>query len=314
MDCGHGTFLPFRPQTGSPAGPPAAIAAAGQAVRPVPPSGYIPRASTPHRTESLQPGRVSNQLPLGSSDSAGHRRPQPRSCNQKLSFSFSDTAFRGMGLQPVSCPIHRAEADATAACAAVRIRFFQQSDLFQPRSSWVSGEDTASLFPTAASLAPSSRIRSDRQRFRLSDSSAISRRNPLISGAQSSAAADGVGCPQVSYQVADGIIRFMPDCRYDRHLTGIHSPCDPLVIKRHKSSSEPPPRPTMITSGDTLSASCNAETIDAGAPSPCTSAGQENQLPQRPAADRIWIISCKAAPVLAVTTAIFSGYWGSGFL
>ena len=85
-------------------------------------------------------------------------------------------------------------------------------------------------------------------------------------------------------------------------------------LNAHKSSSEPPPRPTMITSGDTLSASRNAETIDAGAPSPCTSAGQRISSPSGQRRDRIWIISCKAAPVLAVTTAIFSGYWGSGFL
>ena len=76
-------------------------------------------------------------------------------------------------------------------------------------------------------------------------------------------------------------------------------------LNAHKSSMEPPPLPTIITSIPIVSSFSIPETILDAAPSPCTSAGYRTKETYGFLLYEIFIISWIAAPVEAVTIPIF---------
>ena len=86
-------------------------------------------------------------------------------------------------------------------------------------------------------------------------------------------------------------------------------------LKVQRSSSEPPPRPTITTSGHLvrLKYSMPRQTSSTE-PSPCTSAGKRRMCRPGKRRDRIWIMSAMAAPRGEVTMPMRRGKRGSGRL
>ena len=85
-------------------------------------------------------------------------------------------------------------------------------------------------------------------------------------------------------------------------------------LKAHRSSMEPPPRPTIITSTFRRSNMRIPRTMLSAASSPCTMAGYRRICTYGFLRWVILIISRTAAPVDAVTTPSVRIYFGIGFL
>ena len=85
-------------------------------------------------------------------------------------------------------------------------------------------------------------------------------------------------------------------------------------LKAHKSSIEPPPRPSIITSTSDSLASLIILTIFSLAPTPCTKVGKSIISVSGNLLLIVLIISFTAAPVEAVITPTFLGILGNFFL
>ena len=85
-------------------------------------------------------------------------------------------------------------------------------------------------------------------------------------------------------------------------------------LNAHRSSIDPPPLPTIITSTFASSSARIPRTTLSDAPSPCTSAGYRRICTYGFLRLVMLIISRTAAPVGAVTTPTVRTYFGIGFL
>ena len=138
---------------------------------------------------------------------------------------------------------------------------------------------------------------------------------PTPSGTTSSAAADGVGAlrsairsemvTSISCPTAETIGIVDPDIAL---ATG-------SSLKAQRSSIEPPPRPTMITSGSPVATkSLIASEISLAAPSPCTLVPRTRTRTHGALLLKTEIISLRAAPVVDVTMPTTAGCFGRGCL
>ena len=80
-------------------------------------------------------------------------------------------------------------------------------------------------------------------------------------------------CTKIRHIIRDRRIRLMPYCGNHRHPALENRPRDISSLNAHRSSIEPPPRPTIITSTSACSNIRIPCTILSAAPSPCTFAG-----------------------------------------
>ena len=150
---------------------------------------------------------------------------------------------------------------------------------------------------------------------RRSRAASISPRSSRQSGTQSSAAAEGVGARRSATKSAIVTSVSWPTPLITGTRAAKIARATRSSLNAQRSSAEPPPRPTIITS--TRSSAQRASipaTIRSGAPSPCTSDGARTSSAsgkRRPIT--VWI-SCQTAPVGEVTTPIVRGIFGSGRL
>ena len=137
--------------------------------------------------------------------------------------------------------------------------------------------------------------------------------NCNLSGVASSAAADGVGARlsatssamvwSVSCPIPD--TTGMPLAKIDRPTSS--------VLKHQRSSREPPPLATMMTSAAPSSLSREiAAAIWPAARSPCTAVGNNRSSAMGKRRETTFCMSCQTAPLGEVTTPITPGNSGSG--
>ena len=137
----------------------------------------------------------------------------------------------------------------------------------------------------------------------------------LRSGVASSAAAEGVGARRsatssamvwsVSWPTPD--TTGMPEANMARATSS--------ELKHHRSSSEPPPRATMITSASPSTFNrAIAPAICPAATSPCTAVGDNRSSASGYRRRTTFWMSCHTAPVGEVTTPMTRGNSGSGRL
>ena len=135
------------------------------------------------------------------------------------------------------------------------------------------------------------------------------------SGTQSSAAALGVGARRSATKSAMVKSVSCPTALTTGVLHAYMARATTSSLKAHSSSMLPPPRPTIITSALPLPSSRRiASAISLPAPVPCTAAGATRMFIIGNLLRVMFIMSCKAAPVLDVTTPMHLGSLGIGFL
>ena len=123
------------------------------------------------------------------------------------------------------------------------------------------------------------------------------------------------GRSQISGEVGQRDIGFVPHCADDRQSAPSHSPNHPLVVKSPEVLYRVRlPRPRMITSTSSVSQSLRiALVISYGALSPCTEDGLTTMFIQGPRCRMIRIISRTTAPRGEVTKPMVFGKGGNGF-